>query len=348
MRATERRPAHHPLLLFLVGPTASGKSDVAVELAARIGGEIVSADSMQVYRGLDIISAKPSAGQRSRVPHHLLDIAGPRERFDAARYALLAKAAIGTVLARGRVPIVAGGAGMYVRSIADGLFAGVGRDAALRGRLERAADAGGRAALHARLAEVDPEAASRIHPNDRRRIVRALEVFELSGRTISSLRREWMPDAERPEPGAPWFSRNLGAECVFIGMRRGAPDLSRRIEERARGMLAAGALGEARRILEICGETRGTIWQSLGLRELLGVIEGRSTPDEAAEAIAAATRAYAKRQRTWFNRDPRVLWFDVPPDETPAATAGRICGHVAGAAPGLLHRGGADGGAGEG
>ena len=310
-----------------MGPTASGKSDVAVELAARLGGEIVSADSMQVYLGMDILSAKPAPAQRARVPHHLLDVVEPGDRFDAARYAGLAKEAIGAIRARGRVPVVTGGSGMYVRALVDGLFAGVGRDAAARERIERLVDAGGLAAIHARLAAVDPEAAARIHPNDRRRIVRALEVFETSGRTISSMQREWKSEGEKPAPGEPWLSRNLGWSCVFLGMRREKEDLARRIEDRTRRMFAGGVVEETRWLLDRCGGARGTIWQSLGTKEILGVIEGRHTPDEAVRMIAKTTRAYAKRQRTWFNRDQRVLWFDVGPDETPAETAGRMARH---------------------
>ena len=311
-----------------MGATASGKSDVAVELAARLGGEIVSADSMQVYRGLDILSAKPDSAQRARVPHHLLDVVEPGEWFDVARYAGLAKEAIGAIRARGRVPVVTGGSGMYVRALADGLFAGKGRDAALRESIERLADAGGLAALHARLAAVDPEAAARIHPNDRRRIVRAIEVFETSGRTISSMQREWKSEGEKPAPGEPWLSRNLGWSCVFLGMRRGKEDLARRIEDRTRRMRAGGAVEETRWLLDRCGGARGTLWQSLGTKEILGVVEGRYGLDEAVRMIAKATRAYAKRQRTWFNRDPRILWFDVAPDETSAVTAERMLRHL--------------------
>lgn len=314
--------------VFLVGPTASGKSAAAVELAARLGGEIVSADSMQVYRGLDILSAKPDPSQRARVPHHLLDAAEPGERFDVARYAALARSAIGEIRARGRAPVVTGGSGMYVRALADGLFGDAGRDGAVREGIELRADAEGLAALHARLGEVDPDAAARIHPNDRRRIVRALEVFETSGRTISSLQREWGRKGPAPVPGAVWASRNLGCGCVFLGIRRGREDLARKIEERTRGMLAGGAVDEVRRLLERCGGARGTLWQSLGTKELLGVIEGRHTLEDAAGMIARATRAYAKRQYTWFNRDPRILWFDAAPDEPPAETAGRMLKHL--------------------
>lgn len=311
-------------VLFLVGPTASGKSDVAVALAARLGGEIVSADSMQVYRGLDILSAKPGPALRARVPHHLLDVAEPWERFDAARYARLAKAAVEGIRARGRTAIVAGGAGMYVRALADGLFEGAGRDAAFRERLERLADAPGEEALHARLAAVDPAAAARIHPHDRRRIIRALEVFEACGRPISSLQREWGRGVGAVVPGASWFSPALACACVFFGLRRGREDLARRIGARTRAMLAAGAVAEARALSARSGGAGATILQSLGLREFAGVIEGGHGADEAAEMIARATRAYAKRQYTWFTRDPRILWIDVASDEAAAETAGRI------------------------
>ena len=311
-------------MLFLVGPTASGKSDVAVALAVLLGGEIVSADSMQVYRGLDILSAKPDPALRSRAPHHLLDAVDPGERFDAARYAALARKAIAAIRGRGRTAVVAGGAGMYVRALADGLFEGAGRDAALRERLERLADARGAASLHARLAVVDPAAAARIHPNDRRRIVRALEVFESSGLPISSLQREWGRGGGAIVPGAPWFSGKLGCACVFFGLRRGREDLACRIDLRTRAMLAGGALEEARALLARNGGAGETVLQSLGLKELVGVIKGRHGVEEAEGMTARATYAYAKRQYNWFKRDPRILWLDVAPDEAAAETAGRI------------------------
>ena len=327
MRSTPGDPVTAPVL-FLVGPTASGKSDVAVALAARLGGEIVSADSMQVYRGLDILSAKPGPALRARVPHHLLDVAEPWERFDAARYARLTKAAVERIRGRGRTAIVAGGAGMYVRALADGLFEGAGRDDALRERLERLADASGEEALHRRLQAVDPAAAARIHPHDRRRIVRALEVFEACGRPISSLQREWGRGGGKVVPGAAWFSPTLACACVFFGLRRGREDLARRIEARTRAMLAAGAVAEARALSSRSGGAGATILQSLGLKEFAGVIEGGCGVDEAAETIARATRAYARRQYGWFTRDPRILWIDVASDEAAAETAGRILGRL--------------------
>lgn len=312
-----------PELIFLVGPTAVGKSAVAVELARRIGGEIVSADSMQVYRDLDVLSAKPSPAERRDVPHHLIDVAGPGERFDVARYVRLAREAIAGILDRGRTPLVVGGAGMYVRALLDGMFAGPGRDAILRDRLEKRAAEEGLAALYGRLKELDPEAAARIHPNDKKRIVRAIEVYELTGRRVSSLRTEWrVPPSDSAE--GTFLSAALGLRAAVFGLRREREDLARRIDDRVEGMFSSGAVGEIEGILRLKIGPDGTIVQSLGFGEIRGYVEGRCPLAEAKEMLKKNTRAYARRQYTWFKRDARIRWFDVGPAEPAAETAERI------------------------
>lgn len=314
---------NEPAVLFLIGPTAAGKSAVAIELAAARGGEIVSSDSMQIYRGLDVLSAKPSPAERRRIPHHLIDVAGPAEQFDAARYARLAGEAIAGILGRGRTPLVVGGSGMYVRALLDGIFTGPGRNAALRDRLEKQAAEDGLAALYGRLKELDPDAAERIHPNDKKRIVRALEVYELTGQRVSALRTEWRNSLSLSGEGA-FFSAALDCRASVLGLKRGREDLVRRIDERVERMFSSGAVEEIEGILRLKIDSNGTIVQSLGFGEIRDYLEGRCSLAEAKEALKRNTRAYAKRQYTWFKRDPRIRWFDVAPAETVAETAGRM------------------------
>jgi len=223
---------------------ASGKERLALAVAERLGGEIISADSMKVYRGLDIGTAKPDAEARRRVPHHLVDVAEPTETFSAARWLALADAAIAEVAARGRVPIVSGGTPFYLKALLEGLFEGPAADPDLRRRLAEEARAGGTEALHARLARVDPAAARRIHPNDLRRIVRALEVWEKTGRPISDLQRQWGAGRRRYRP-------------LLVAIRRSPEDLTRRITERARRMLEAGLVDEVRRLVRRAGGPMG-------------------------------------------------------------------------------------------
>ena len=310
-------------IFFLIGATATGKSVVAIELAAMCGGEIVSADSMQVYRGLDVLSAKPSPAERRRIPHHLIDVAEPGERFDVARYVRLAKAAISDILDRGRMPLVVGGAGMYVRALLDGIFTGPGRDAALRDRLEKQAAEEGLAGLYGRMKKLDPEAAARIHPNDKKRIIRALEVYELTGRRVSSLRAEWR-DATSLTVGGTFFSAALGRRTSLRGLKRGRDDLVRRIDERVERMFSSGAVEEIERILGMKIDSGGTIAQSLGFGEIREYLAGRCSLADAKEMLKRNTRAYAKRQYTWFKRDRRIRWFDVAPAEPETETAGKI------------------------
>ncbi|MCX6339923.1 MAG: tRNA (adenosine(37)-N6)-dimethylallyltransferase MiaA [Candidatus Aureabacteria bacterium] len=312
-----------PDIIFIVGQTAVGKSAVAIELARKIGAEILSADSMQIYRGLDILSAKPSPAERQAIPHHLIDIADPRERFDVARYVRLAREAVANIRGHGRVPVVGGGSGMYVRALLDGIFTGPGRDAVLRDRLEREVAEEGLAPLYERLKEVDPGAAARIHPNDRKRIIRALEVFEVSGKNISSQQGEWRGEGRVGDAGV-FFSRNLGCEIIMIGMRREKESLRRRIEERVERMCAGGALEEVRALLGAGIDPHATIWQSLGIKELRAHIEGDCSLAEAMEALKKNTMAFAKRQMTWFGRDPRIQWLDIQEGQTPDTTAEKI------------------------
>jgi len=283
-------------LLVIVGPTASGKTGVALRLATLFGAEIVSADSVQVYRGLDIGSAKPSAEERARVPHHLIDVVEPDQAFDAATFRALATQAIEDIQGRGKNAVVAGGTGLYVRALLGGLFGSPPKDPELRRALVEEARERGREALWQRLAEVDPEAAGRIHARDLVRVVRALEVVELCGRPLSQLQAEHGFGEQR-----------FG--YAKIGLRVPRAELYRRIEERLEAMLAAGWLEEVRALLSRWGPQARAL-QSLGYRHLVAHLQGRLSLPEARALILRDTRRYAKRQLIWFRAEPDITWVE--------------------------------------
>jgi tRNA dimethylallyltransferase len=287
----------------VVGPTATGKSDLGIALARRLGGEVVNADSMQLYRGMDVGTAKLTGAEWQGVPHHLLDIWDVTEPASVAEYQRLARAAVDGILARGRTPVLVGGSGLYVRAVLDRLeFPGT--DPALRAHLERELAAVGPATLHARLGRVDPEAARRILPSNGRRIVRALEVVELTGRPFT---------AALPGYHARYRAVQLGLDRV---------DLDERIDRRVDLMWQRGLVAEVR-ALEACGLRDGlTAGRALGYQQVLAALDGRCTEEEALAETKRATRRFARRQRSWFRRDPRVHWLDAAaPDLLPAALA---------------------------
>jgi tRNA dimethylallyltransferase len=290
----DRRPRP---VLALVGPTASGKTALALELAPRLGAEVVSADAMLVYRGMDIGTAKPTPRERARVPHHLVDLVDPAEEFSVARFQPLARAAIADILGRGRVPLLVGGSGLYFHAVVDE-FVFPPTDDAVRARLEAETAAAGLPAMYRRLAGADPAAAARIQPGNLRRIVRALEVIELTGRPFSSFRGAM---------DAPVSRYRLTA----VGLDPGTEALRARVAERVAGMAAAGLVDEVRRLA--AKPLSRTARQALGYKELLDAME-RGTPlEEALDAVVKRTRAYARRQLAWFRRDPRVRWSTLPP-----------------------------------
>jgi tRNA dimethylallyltransferase len=282
-------------IAVLVGPTASGKSDLAMALAEARGGEIVSADSVQVYRHFDIGSSKPSAAERARVPHHLVDIIDPGEAIDAASFAARAEEAIADIERRGKLAIVCGGTFLWVRALLYGLAGAPPGDRNVRARHAAWAEREGRAALHARLAEVDPASAARLAPNDFVRVSRALEVFEMSGRPLS----EW-----QAEHGfrTPRFRAKL------LGVRWTPADLALRIAQRTVRALAAGWIDEVRELVKL-GYRDTRPMASVGYAEVLAFVEGRLALGELAPAIDRATKVFARRQRTWL-RDQPVAWID--------------------------------------
>ncbi len=289
--------------MVIVGPTGSGKSDLALRLAERTGGEIVSADSQQVYAGMDIGTGKASADERARVPHHLLDVCRPDEEMTAARFVDLADAAIAAIAARGRPVIVAGGTGLYVRALLLGIFAGPAADPALRGRLIAEAAAGGGAPmLWERLAVADPAAAARIERADLKRIVRALEVLELTGIPISEHQRQH--DHRSVPPRYP-------ARLVGLAPPERAT-LYARIDTRVDGMLAAGWADEVRR-LRAAGYGPGLrSQQAIGYAELHSFLDGAVAEAEAVRLIKRNSRRYARRQLSWYRGDTRVEWHADP------------------------------------
>ena len=283
------------LLIAIVGPTGSGKSALALRLARERGGEIVSCDSLQVYRGLDVGSAKATREERAAVPHHLLDVVEPEEAFSAADYARQARAALSGIVARGRLPIVAGGTGLYLKALLQGLFEGPSRDEPLRRRLEAMAGRFGDARLHRLLARVDPEAASRLPARDRVRVVRALEVFWSTGRPLSVHHR----GGSEPLRG---FSPRL------VGI---APDrrvLRQAIERRTREMFEGGLLEEVRGLLARGLSPDLRPLRSIGYRQAVAVVQQRMARPEAERDIVAATLRFAKRQMTWFRHQAEVTW----------------------------------------
>jgi tRNA dimethylallyltransferase len=289
--------------LFLVGPTAVGKSAVALELARGRGAEIVSADSMQVYRGLDIGTAKIK-GQ------HLVDVCDITEHFDVKRYILLAESEISNL----RSAIICGGTGLYIRALRQGLFEGPGRNATLRARLE----ARPATELFAELQRLDPQTATAIDRHNPRRLVRALEVFHATGKSIREL-----------QSAAQAFSLRMNSTgkleaCPAFGLNRQRADLYRRIEQRVDAQMAAGWLDEVRRLMGQGLEQNKTAMQAAGYRELVAHLRGELSLAEAVALIKTRTRQLARRQLTWFRREPGLIWIDVKPDESPTETAGRI------------------------
>ena len=291
-----------PPLAAIVGPTASGKSALALRLALSRGGEIVSCDSLQVYRGLDIGSAKPTPRERQEVRHHLIDVASPEEPFSAAEYVRLARAALSGITARGALPVLAGGTGLYLRALLVGLFAGPSRDERLRRRFEAIADRHGEGRLHRLLARVDPAAAGRVHPHDRIRTVRALEVYWTTRLPISAHQ-------------AAATGGLSGFRVRVFGLAPPRAALRGAVEQRTRGMLEGGLLEEVRALLARGLSPELFPLRAIGYRQAVAVLKGELTEQAAFAAIVTETMRYAKRQMTWFrHQQPGITWFEDPED----------------------------------
>ncbi len=285
-----------PLIPVFAGPTASGKSALALQAAKELGGEIVCMDSMQVYRHMDIGTAKPSRAEREQVPHHMLDVAGPEEAFSVAEYARGAESAIRDILSRGKLPVLCGGTGLYLRALSRPMDFGFSpSDPEVRAKYQRFADEYGAQALHSMLGERDGKSADRLHPNDLRRVIRALEVLELTGNPFSA--------QEMPENGAEEWTLRLFA----LSWPR--ETLYNRINARVHCMLREGLAGEVRALLDRGVSPQAQSMQGLGYKELVPCLKGETSLAEAAELIARRTRNYAKRQLTWFRADGRIHWL---------------------------------------
>lgn len=285
-----------PRVVAIVGPTAVGKSAIAMTIAERLDAEIVSADSRQIYRGLDVGTAKPSPGDRRRVPHHLIDVVDPDERFDAARFRSLALDAIGAAAARGRPVLVCGGTGLYVRALRHGLFEGPSAVPELRAALYERERLHGAGTLHADLAAVDPTTAARLHPRDAVRLVRALEVLRVTGRPISA----WQSDHAFGD---------ASVDMLVLGCTRPREELHERIVGRCRAMLDAGLLDEIRELWARGYGPELPPLDSVGYREMGAYLRGELDFETAFDAFARATRRLAKRQLTWWRSDATIAWF---------------------------------------
>ena len=296
-------------LVFIVGPTAIGKTGISFELAKLVECEIISCDSMQVYRGMNVGTSKPAKILISSIPHHLVDIIEPSEEFSVAQFRALAVHAIEDIISRRKTPLLVGGSGLYVKVLIDGIFEAPVTDRELRQRLEQEAEEFSVVHLYERLKQVDPESAARIHPNDLRRIIRALEVFEKASAPISELRKRTSGLGDK------YDIRIFGLE-----MERAA--LYEKIDERVEQMFSEGLVDEARALMG--GKLSLTASQALGYREAFGYLAGDYDIEEAKRLTKRNTRHFAKRQMTWFRRDPRVEWIMLEKDFDTEETARAI------------------------
>jgi len=296
-----------PLLVVLLGPTGSGKTALSLTLARRFSGEIVSCDSVAVYRSMEIGTAKPTPEERREIPHHLIDVLPPGQFFTAGDYSRQAREALAGIVSRHRLPIVTGGTGLYLRALLDGLFAGPQRSEETRDRLRQSAERHGPRWLHRLLRRLDPAAATRIHANDRPKLIRAIEV-SLAAR---------QPITEAWKTGRAPLT---GFRVLRIGLDPPRPALYARIDARAAQMFAAGLIDETRSLVRTFGEAPGA-FDSLGYRQARAVLSGDLTEPEAIAATRQAHRNYAKRQLTWFRREPGVRWFPGFGDDSSVASA---------------------------
>ena len=298
-------------MILILGVTASGKGTVAFDLAQKIDAEIISIDSMKVYRRMDIGTAKPSAQRCSRVKYHLIDVVEPDESFSVDRFLALANTSIEHMSAARKPVVAVGGTAMYIKALLYGLFEGPGADTDIRKRLKAEIDSQGPADLHRRLADVDPEAARRIHPNDARRIVRALEIFELTSKPISSFQTQF-------------DTRQMLNDWKIIGLRREKSLESGRINARVKRMIDDGLVDEVKSLLARDKPLSKQARCAIGYAEIIDYLDGKITLEEAIEKIKINTRRLAKAQRTWFKTFKEVNWLDIAAGDTPDRILGRV------------------------
>ena len=289
-------PANNKTVIFIVGPTAIGKTGLAVKLARRLGGEIISADSMQVYKGMRILSQYPTAAERRAARHHLVELLDPRKEYSVAAFIKKASSLIASITKRKNIPIVAGGSGLYVKGLVDGLFSSPAADLKFRKSMQKFAARHGSKSLHSRLLKIDPRSAGMIHPNDLRRVVRALEIYHSTGRTMTELKASTRGLKER-------------YNIKIFGLTGPREDIYSRINGRVDRMFREGVLGEVERLRR--KKLSKTAQEVLGLGEISGYLEGLYGLDIAKEMLKMNTRRFAKRQLSWFRADKRIKWFDV-------------------------------------
>ncbi len=301
-------------LIVIAGPTASGKTACAVELCRRIGGEVISADSMQIYRGMDILSARPTQAEMGGIAHHLLGFADPAEKFSAPKYRELARKKIDEIHARGHMPVLCGGTGLYINAVIRPMDFSEKCDENLRRELmDIAQQSGGRARLHAMLAEIDPESAARLHENDVRRVTRAIEVYRLTGVTQT---RQMQLDAQREGD----------YDVAMFALEWPRNVLYDRIDRRVDRMLAAGLVSEVMR-LRADERAHPTALQAIGYKEISAALDGAISMDEAVRLTKQASRNYAKKQMTWFRRDAHTIWISAE-GKTPSQIAEEMCTYL--------------------
>jgi tRNA dimethylallyltransferase len=300
--------------VYLTGPTASGKTAVGVALARLLDAEVIALDSMTLYRGMNVGTAKPALAERQGVPHHLIDVLDPWESASVAQYRGWAAEIVGEIEARGKRVLFVGGAALYLKALLRGLFEGPGADPALRRELEGEAEHSGDAALHARLAGLDPATAARLHPNDRRRVVRALEVVATTGRPLSG----FQTGHDQPAPGG----------VAVFALERPREELRARIDQRVVTMFEDGLVEEVRALAGGPQPLHSVPAQGVGYREVADLLAGRASTAEAVDRTQARTRQFAKRQRTWFRGLVEVRPWPVASDEPPEETAMRLAGAI--------------------
>lgn len=304
-------------LVVIVGPTAAGKTEVAIEMAKILHGEVISADSMQVYRGMDIGTAKPTLAEMQGIPHHLIDVVDPDEEYSVAMFQRDAEQLIEDITARGNLPFLVGGTGLYVRAVIDHYdFTPAARDEKLRKQLMEEAARLGPMAMHQRLAAVDPVTAARLHPNDTRRVIRALEVYHLTGKSINEY--QYNDQISQPKYRLFMFGLTMDRQLLY-----------RRIEQRVDLMLAQGLVQEVRQLLQKYSKL-GTALQGLGYKEIIAYLNGECTLDEAVEILKRNTRRFAKRQLTWFRADKRIEWIELAENTDRREVAKEIAQRIAG------------------